>query len=726
VNRAATIRAIAACLLLASAVSAVGAAPIASDTGTTQAGRTAAPVAQVADDDTQQNNSTVRHEDPEVVDDDGDTAAISSHLVGQLAGNLNGSLTSLNREEYEQARELLGTGYDDDLEKYVDVEGDTNGGDGGDGDGSGGFESAQRTQRTYVEQVQSFRETREAYREAAENGNRERARRLARNLTETADRIETTEQDLLAAYSRIENATGVTLASERETIRETTANVGETAEELEMTELTRTRLALSVGDPRASFLDPLAIAGTLRTANGTPVSNRSIDVRVGQRTLSATTDESGAFTLSYRPTLLRANATAVSVVYLPENASVYLPSNGTVPIDVRQVEATATLTAPAEASFGDRVTVDGAVTADGIAVDGVPLRLRVGDAILGTGTTADDGAYSVAGTLPAEVDDGQQQVVVAPASDDRAVVVTAVESAIAVDPTTTRLVTNATIESADTVAVRGRLTTSDGMPVAGESVDVRFGDRVVASVTTGPDGRYAETVAVPAALSDAETATLVASYAAPETNLESARARTTLSLVVPEGEDDDASGNPAGSGIFGPGASSVLTPVLAAVPLPAEQIGLLVAGLLVVFAGVGAYGLATRDGPDPTPAGEQSATTPDADADPPAAATAAAAAESTPTPLDDARAHLAEDPTVATQVAFATVRDALAERYGVDDALTHREIARAYREETDADAAADAIDHLTDVYERAAFGPAGVSRADAERAIEEARTVLDS
>ncbi|MXR40708.1 hypothetical protein GRX01_05025 [Halobaculum sp. WSA2] len=718
-NRAAVVRAIAACLLLASAASAVGAAPVVSGSGATQADLTDAPVAQVADDGTR-NNSTVRHEDPESVDGDGDTAAISSHLVGQLAGNLNGSLTSLNQEEYERAKELLGSGYDDDLEKYVDVQGDI---DGGDGDDGGGFESAQRTQQTYVEQVQSFRQTREEYREAVENGNRERARRLARNLTETADRIETTQRELLAAYSRIENTTGVNLAGEREMIQETTANVSETAAELETAELTRTRLSLSVADPRASFLDPLTISGTLRTANGTPVANRSIEVRVGQRTLTATTDESGALTLRYRPTLLRANATEVRVVYRPENASVYLPSNGTVPIDVQQVEATATLTAPAEASFGDRVAVNGSVTADGVAVDGIPLRLRVGNATLGTGTTGEDGAYSLAGTLPAEVDDGQQRVVVAPASDDRAVVVTAVESALAVEPTTTRLAANASLESADTVAVRGRLTTSDGTPVAGESVDVRLGDRVVASVTTGPDGRYAETVAVPAALSDAETATLVASYAAPETNLEPARARTTVSLVAPDGEADDPAGNTDGLGILGPGVSGVLTPVLAAVPLPAEQIGLLVAGLLVVLAGVGAYGLATREDSDPTAPAESTAATAGADADAPAAA---AAAESTPAPLDDARAHLAEDPTVATQVAFATVRDALAERHGVDDALTHREIARAYREATDADAAADALDHLTDVYERAAFGPAGVSQADAEGAIEDARTVLDA
>ncbi|WP_435065503.1 hypothetical protein [Halobaculum sp. EA56] len=661
----------------------------------------------------QQNNSTTQHEDPETVDEAGDTQRVRSYLIASMARQLQGSTVNLSQGEYERARTLVGEQYREDLGKYVDVAGDTE-----ESATTRTLSRTQERQRRYINRTQSYRETKAEYQEAVEEGNETRARELARELARTAQRVNESGSELVASYNALENRTGVDLSEEEAIIEATTRNITADAATITRMRFTRTRLSLSISNRSVSFLDPAILSGQIVTENGTPLANRQLTVSIDGTTTRVDTNASGVFTTQYRPTRTPIDRDRLAVSYEPANGTVYLGSNASVPVDIQQVTARTTLSGPDTVAYGDTVTVSGRIAAEGVPVAGVPVRVVLGDVVLGTVRTNASGGYTVVTSLPASVLPGSRSLTAALALSERAVTSPPVSGSTTVVSTPTRLRVNTSSTGSGAGRVSGRLETVEGVAVPEQSVELRVNGSIVATVETDEAGRFAATLdraSVPAA----STVTVAAVFDGTGTNLESATAESTLSFAAGTGSDGPGSnGNAEASegSIGGTGPTGV-------VGLPGMVLGVSPAVLLVglgllTVASLGAAVVLLRNGgasTDSTAAStEEPVSEASSDDDP-------TAEES---PLADAERHLENDPSVAVELAFATIRDELEDRFEVPAAATHREFARGCRSGGLPESAADTLDDLTDVYERAAFSPVDIASEDARAALENARSLL--
>lgn len=628
------------------------------------------------------NNSTVpRHRDPATVDRAGDLAATSEWLAGHLAERLGEGAVRVERGQYDAARRVVGDRFDDRLDRLVDVAAATD--DAGDDRLAARLSLTRERQARFTDAVADYRETRRAYLAARRAGNTTRARALARDLERTAETADETGRALAADYAWLDDETDADLAGAAERVRGTRENVTGRQATVSARAFVATRLV--VGAPRrsVSVTDPLSLRGRLLAADGTALSNRSVRLRVGDRTLGTRTNATGGFAVQYRPVLLPANATAIRVAYRPRDRSPYLGSAASVPVSVRPVPPSVAVAArPSPARFGDRVSVAGTVTVGGTGLPGVPVVVRVGGTRLGRVETLSNGSFALSARLPADVAAGDRRVAARVALSGRAVAATAGTTTLTVAPTAAELSLSARrVDGPEQgVAVAGRLT-ADGRPVAGREVALRLNGSHVRTVTTGDDGRYAATLAAGNRPEGAPVA-VAAVHDGTASNLDDAAARTTL-------PGDGSTGRPWPGGLSAPAlAAAVAVAVLA-------------------VGGTVARSRWRGGGSTPDPA---------ADAGP--------ASDDGPS-LAPARSHLAAgDAERAVVAAYAAVREGLgdgsAPRGG--PALTHREFHLAH--EGTVDEGARDLRVLTDTYERAAFAPDGPTRDEAAAALAAAAALL--
>lgn len=638
------------------------------------------------------NETTVQHVDPDETSADGDLSALQSSLARRMAARLADSSIQLSQGQYEAADQLVGEEYQDQYGKYVEVAGETD-----EGPQSETFATAQQNQRQLARDVETYRETLEAYRTARRNGNEQRARRLARELNALATNISTTETTLVGSYETLETESGADLSDGQQVINRTVENVTTTQAEIRAATFTATSLTVSADAETASFAAPLVLTGELTTENGTALADRRVQFRIGEQTLQTTTDADGSFTVEYRPVTRPVGETDVTLRYVPNASSVYLGSKTSVSVTITQVTpALQVETVTDRVGFGETVRVTGRVTAAEMSVDGVPVVMTVGGQQIATGTTT-DGTFTLLGLLPAGVAAGTAQVQVRIPLEDRAIAGTTTTRSLQVMETATDLSVRATA-SESTVQLRGRLTTRDGTPVSGQELTLVRNGSVVETVQTTAGGTYTAQLA-----GEPETAYRVrVQYDDSSTNLGPANATTVVTLLPSAGATGDTGASDS-SIIAQLGATVTELPLLA----------LFGAGL--VFALVaGAVWLWRREETSGTAASSDGVVTnsvPTADSADSDAALAAA------------QAALAEDADVAVERGYTRIRQQLQARGLGSSAATHWEFYRACV--AAGLTGTDALEQLTQLYEQAAFGPAGVDRAAAEAALEAATQLLE-
>jgi len=682
-------------------------------------GATAGPdggraVAAVGADAVQQNNSTVRHRDPNEVREEGSVEDVRRWLVGRLTDRLGEGAVQLSEGQAEQARRLLGDEYSERLDQLVDVAGET--------ETTRTLRETRENQRETTDAVEEYRETYEEYREARRNGNNERARELGRDLERQSRRVNENAGETAEGYDELGNQTGEDFTEPQVAIENVSENVSETQEEVREEIFTETNLTASADGQRVSFVDPLAISGTLTTENGTAVGTETIELRVGNRTLVADTDADGDFTVEYRPVTIPANATEVTVEYLPSGGSEYLNSSANVSVDVETVEPNVTVAAATDrVAYNETLTVAGRVSADGVGAP-APVAVYVGDRRVGTTTAAGNGSYETRARLPADVPDGDRTVRAVVDQEGRAIERANGTAALTVEETATGLTADAGTDGNATVRVTGRLTTADGDALAGRTVRIERGGRAVESVTTNASGRYAATLSIPEDAAG-ETVAAAAVFEGRGTNLERSSARATVTLP------DDWAGTNAGggplevgllewisgvlsSGDGGDGVGAVVRSFALANPLLAGAfvlgvVLLALAGGYAVLTGRGPFGSDGDEGIEGV-ANERPAGGADGDTDADAAESSARSREVVAALLERAREQVAGGAADAGVItAYAATRRRLADR-GSDEGRTHWEFYRRNRDALDEETASVLRD-LTEAYERAAFAPDSVS-----------------
>ncbi len=605
-------------------------------------------------------------------------AQVERWLVQSLADRLGKSAVRLESGEYDAARRLLGDEYESQLGRLVEVSGETN--------TTRTYERTRKNQREVVRGASRYDRTLERYREAREAGNETRARRLARDLQRISRNVNRNAVQTTEGYDRLGSLTGRNFTNATRATTAVAENISQRQAEIREASFVQTDLATIAEGEDVSFVDPLTIRGELSMENETVVADREIALRIGNRTYETTTDGEGEFAVEYRPTLLPANASNVTVEFLPRRGSPYFNSTDSLPVSVEQVEPNVAVErSPKNASFGTPVTVSGRVTAADRGVR-VPVAIRIANETIARGMPSDDGRFAVTVPLPASVPAGNQSVVAVTPLRGRAIASAAANATLSVASTPTRLALNGTQVNESAIAVDGRLTTDDGRPVVNRSVELALNGTVATTVRTDENGTFETTVPIPESRRDDATLLVGAAYGGGGTSLEAARAKARVELAT------------AGESLLGTAA-------------------LALGALLLLALALGGWYLHRRDEETEEEVlwTDESSDESDGTVDEPTAAT-----EGSEHSLDRARELIERGETNSGVVtAYLAVRERLSRRGDVDRGRTHWEFYAENVENVSADEA-DSLQDLTRAYERAAFAPGRLPESLARRVVDAA------
>lgn len=632
------------------------------------------------------NNSTVQHKDPSRVSEGGDTAALQRWLASDLSGRLSQSAIEISEDEYERGQTLLDDEFESRLDQYVTVAGETDGT--ADDQVGDRIREAATKQRSYAEALSEYQTTYDRYQRARRTGNTTAARRYARTLGNRSTELRELNTSLTSTYSELDQS-GVGTDQAAEAIANTTRAVIATQSEVQADTFVETRLTITAPDTTASFIDPLPVTGQLTTGNGTAVTNRSIQIRIFERTYTTTTDRNGSFVVQYRPVSLPVTARNTAVRYRPTATAPYLGTEATLPINVTQVTPAATAAVQrSPVRYGDRISVVVYVTVAGRPVPSLPIRMNRTDSTVSRTTAG--GTAQLRRQVPATLASGQTRFTVSHDREGLAVGPVHTTASVRVATSETTLTAEAASRAADTVRITGRLRTAAGTPISAQPVTITIGNTTTTTITNATGG-YQQQVALPeAGVNGSTTATL--RFAGTSTNL--APTETTVQLPTSRVSSGDAVRTSA-------------------------AVQWVFLGVLAVGAAVGGYlyqrRRAAQAGLTPDTAG-------DADQPPPEADQLTEAQELIRHARERLVATDGADPTVPAVAAYAALRAATEPYDELPDALTHREFRSACESQLkgiDTVALATVIEG----YERAVFAPA-VDAVDAEAVVTAAEELV--
>ncbi|WP_435078479.1 DUF4129 domain-containing protein [Halococcus sp. AFM35] len=660
------------------------------------------------------NNSSVVHEDPQSADNEGNLSVLQRSLSDRLGETLIDCSEGLQVGNYNACNQS--GNYPDWLGKYVNVTRSSN----AETNKTSEFKQARENQSSYANDVRRFRQTVEQYRTARQNGRTERAQRLARRAQRLARQVNETGGRLTEDYRTLDNGTTQNFSAAIETTNAVTNNVTAVAESVSVEQFKNTTITASTADQRATFDDPFVVSGRLTTPNGTPLANRTVVLEDDNRLQRTTTDESGRYTITYRPTLLPLDTRRLTVRYQPSTQSIYRSNQTTVPVSVQQTTPTIQArTASRTVGYDDLLSITGRVAVNdtgvgslpvAVSIDGEEIRLADGSRI----RTGADGRFRMARELPADVAPGRQTIRVSLPIENRSIASANTSVPVTVTETPTNLSINATQQSVNGSAIGGPIVhvegqlTADGTPVENRTVSVRLNNSTTA-VTTDENGSYAANVTVPrnvfADQTGTTTATIGATFDGADTNLESSRRRTTIQLIVPART----------TSVFEQFVNAFTAlPITYQLLLGFGIVFVLGTSVSVLRAWLGLGGTKTTDSPTSTMASEERGPTGEQ-------------RDGLAALLTAARERLsAGDSEGAVGFAYMAVRRALGRDPELGGTRTHWEFLDACIDRGLGDRQLGALRRLTERYERATFSPRSPSTETASSALDDAQTVTES
>ncbi|WP_224448768.1 hypothetical protein [Haloprofundus salilacus] len=661
----------------------------------------------VGDDYTQiensSNNSSVRHENPDLVGRDGDTDQLRAYLIEKMVSRLGQGTVEIEQGEYQRARDLLGDEYNDLLDKYVDVEGPTGAGN--------QLERTHDEQDEYTTAVQSYRETYDEYQDAKQNGNEERARQLARELEQHEPNVSQSGSDLTRSYERLGNRTGVDTTESQDRVSNITQNISAQQTDIRESEFVETSLTLTSQQSQTSYLNPLSITGQLTTTDGEPLSNRDIVLTIGSQRIQTQTDANGRIETSFRPRTLPQGETDITVRYVPTETSVYYGSNATLNTSVEPVTAAISLTeSPETARFDEPVTVSGSLAVQNQSVSEIPLVVSLGGVELGTVQTTDSGSFSLSESLPADIPAGDQPLTISTPSQSQAVVADEHVSTVSVETTETRLNVSGSQSSPSSVTLSGVLSTENGTTLPKQEILLRHDGSVVATATTDRTGRFQADVST--ASFDDTNATLgfTAVFPSEGTNLERSRATTEVALSS-SGAAGESQSNSQFGGFVG----------------EKTRVGIVIGAAVLVLAS-GIFWWWRRNNEDVN--AEEVVVTGDQDRSEPKSTADDSAASAEPVSRLTLAGEALNDgrPDHAVELGYAAVRERVSARLNLtgQKQQTHWEWYQTVADQNGENTDLTALQQLTAAYEQAAYRREKLSEKNASEVLDAIELLLDT
>jgi hypothetical protein len=504
--------------------------------------------------DNESETEPVRHRDPRGLVEEGDLSELERALANLLASSLNESSVAIDRGEYERARSVLGDRYDSVLERYVRVTRETP----EQRDDSAQFRSTRDEQSAFVDTVRTYREKRNEYDQAKRAGDESRARELARELNALAADAEQRNERLSDEYDTLGRQSETDFTTAKQSISNVQRNISAEQAVIRKAEFVETSLDVTGVGGGGSFVDPIVVSGTLVDETGTLLANRTVLIAVNGTEVETETDGNAGFAVSYRPVTDGLGEQRLTIEFLPRADSIYLGSQARARAVVTQSTPTVSIDdAPRSTRFGDRVVVSGSVAVDGRPATSVPLNVSIGDVRIGQLTSGELGDFRFEGSLPVSVDRGDQQLWVGYPFEDRALAPNRTATPIEVRTTETELTVDGRQAALESLAVAGRLLTSDGRSIAGQQVFIYVAGQQSAVVETSQTGLFATTVWLPSSTAGRSAASVVVVFNGTGSNLETSRASARIPIVATGsrsggggggGSGDSASASDGGGG----------------------------------------------------------------------------------------------------------------------------------------------------------------------------------
>ena len=633
------------------------------------------------------------HTHPDEIDEDGDLDALEGWL-GDRMGEIHADCSEGVSVGAFDACEMLDEEYDAFFERHVTVEDETT--DDDEERASDLFGTTGSDHAEYAELVEEFYATLEAYEDAREAGDDERAAQLAMELRAIHDRIQELGVQLQGDFEELDAITTIDLDPAIENTEQTTTEASSLFEAVENETFTATTLTAEAG-ATASFADPATVTGKLHDENGTVIADARIVIDDGDGVQTTRTDADGTFELAYRPTpTSTTGVTELGIRYEPQGDAPYQRATTTLDVDIEATPSAIDLDPLDSAAFQDNVTVAGTVTANGTGIEDVPVTIELADDRNTTVETRPEGHFAGNVSLPMTVPPGTATVEASVGDVEFALEPSSESTTLEVTETSTTLDVEAETGS-ETATVSGQLQTVDEVAVAGRPIDVEVGDETRTG-ETDDDGTFA--VELPAA--DAER-TATVTYAEAGTNL--ASSTETIGIA---------------------GAESSLTETIqsfiAENPLLASLLALVGAANVLVWGAIFAIRWrrwrANRRGF----LGDSEAVSGAVDGESGRGAVETGPKTSRETQMLAEPAGPDLPPEITVQRAYATVRSTLGEDRNGDsaDVRTHWEFYQELASEVDSDTQ-EALRTVTEAFEAATFAPSPIGEERADAAVDAAK-----
>lgn len=690
---------------------------------------------RVAQTDAKSANETDPHVNPNEYEEDGNLSDVRVWQAQRLADRIQNATDDVDDGEYDAVEGHFDDTYRDHYEEYVIVVRDDGGYDlgGVDADVPAAFDDAATDLEAFATALATYESLLADYERAVERGDEGSAYDVALELDVAAAAVEETGTRLEMQFDAIETVTAADLGDAPAVVNGEAERVADEHAAVREAQFAETPITAEASRSAITPTDTVTFTGSIEMDDNWPDERAAVTIAVNgdPQTVPLVRNPAregtgishdGDFSLEYQPDPFQPTADELRLEYEPTPGIGHQAANTTVPVTIDSVEPTLSADGPDAVAFGETVLVSGDLSVDGDPLDGVPVTITLGGEPLDTVETS-DGSFAETVTIPAEVPQGEQDLVAAVDLEGSAIGPAEATQSVRVDERGSSLSISAveTEPGGDEVRVEGTLRTDDGNAVGGQPIRIAVDGDPVTEVTTASDGTFAETIAGP---DDSANATVTASFDGEGRNLESTRATTAVETTT-TGLIDDWS-------------------VLAYVAGGSVLLGGVLVGIWRLARYYRAHGRdGTRSGAGPSGAGSGTGTGPSGSGprvsfDPDhgsfaagdAATSAGLSGDELPVTIGPSHAHellkqasnqLSDGHTnEAVQSAYVAARMELQSYLPEGKSLTHWEFAERYDGPH-----ADALAEITEQYERAAFGLERIPHEEASKAVVSARHLVE-
>lgn len=367
--------------------------------------------------------------------------------------------------------------------------------------------------------------------------NTSQRRQLARQLQQRWRAVDRNGTTLIRTYREFADLTAENYSAAIRSVQTSRQTISRTQLVVRERWLIVVNLSARTTKPNGSFVDPIEIAGRLTTANGTPIRESAVTLDIAGQPYRAVLNQAGEFAVSYRPTTIPMNATNVSVKFVPTRSSAYTSSPANVSVAITQATPNVSVrTTPDAVGFNETLRVSGQVGADDTGAANVPYLVTLDNRVLDRNTTALDGSFDTAVSIPATIQTGEHTAEVSLLLTDQALAPANASTAVTVQERPSELSLRVAAVEGRSIRVAGRLYVPGAGGVTGERVRLIANGTDIGSVRTGASGRFNTTVLVPASAlnggltADSTRLRLQAAYDNDRSNVRASVAQTRVTI----------------------------------------------------------------------------------------------------------------------------------------------------------------------------------------------------